>query len=852
MSRLLWLQNLRGLARHPWQLSVPVVGVALGVASFVALDLAKFSAAESFERSTRVLVGQSTHAIVGGTTGVADAVYRSLRTEAAIRPSAPVVEGSVVVGDQSLTLLGIDPLADREFRDFGSLELDAAGGGFGALLTRPGALIASSAALDRLGISVGSPLALKAGGKKRQAWIVGSFSPGDEYAQEASRDLLIADISSAQELLGTPGRLTRIDLIVDSEQRQESISAFLHGLSDADLELAPAGRRSQAVDQMTAAFRTNLTALSLLGLLVGMFLIHNALTFSVVRRRDIFGRLRSIGVTRREIIWLVLGEGAVIGAIGTGVGLFGGVLLANALLAPVTQTLNDLYVSVRTDAVQLSAQSLALGVVLGMGATLAAALLPALEAASASPIQVMRRSNLEGQVRERAPRAAALGAILLGVTLLMLALSGRSLIVGLAAIFVAVVGYALLVPALTLIAMRLVLPLLSKFGGTLGRMAARGVTASLSRTGVAVAALAVAVSVSIGVDTMVGSFRKSVDEWLHSTLDADFYVASPSRSRAAPEVALDPRIESALRDLPGITSVSSNRRVTIGSEFGSLRLSALGIAESRYQNMIFVAGDPAGSWGRFRDLDAVVVSEPLAYRHAIRLDDEVELVTSSGPVRFSVVGIVRDYASDQGVLFAHLNTYRRYWEDVAVTALAIDADPALDHEQLLVEMRASVSASTPAGEVMIRSNRGLRRASLEIFDRTFAVTGVLQLIALVVAFAGIVGAMLALAMDRTRETAILRASGMLQKQIRALVMLQTSLLGLLAGLFSIPLGIGVALALVKVINMRSFGWSLDFVVAPETLVRAIGLSVIAAFIGGVYPAIAMSKLHVPDVLRMES
>ena len=153
---------------------------------------------------------------------------------------------------------------------------------------------------------------------------------------------------------------------------------------------------------------------------------------------------------------------------------------------------------------------------------------------------------------------------------------------------------------------------------------------------------------------------------------------------------------------------------------------------------------------------------------------------------------------------------------------------------------------------MIRSNRGLRRASLEIFDRTFAVTGVLQVIAIVVAFAGIVGAMLALAMDRTRETAILRASGMLRAQVRALVMLQTSLLGLLAGLFSLPLGVGVALALVKVINMRSFGWSLDFAVSPDSLARALLLSIVAACLGGIYPAIAMSKLRVADELRMES
>lgn len=847
MSRLLWLQNLRGLWRRPGQLLVPVVGVGLGVASFVSLDLAKFSAAQSFERSTQVLVGRSTHSIVGSTGDVPDAVYVSVRRQFGLQASAPVVEGTVVASGRVFQLLGIDPLADREFRDFGTLALDAPGGGLEAFLTRPGALIASSGTLESLGVSVGDRFELEAAGRTQAASVIGRYQARDRYTREATRDLLIADVSTAQELLATTGQLSRIDLILDDASEIQQLKGFVQRFPE--LELSPSSRRSQAVDQMTAAFRTNLTALSLLGLLVGMFLIYNALTFSVVRRRHVFGRLRSIGVTRREIVWLVLGEGAVVGAIGTVLGLLGGVLLADTLLTPVTQTLNDLYVSVRNAGVELSLQSLGIGALLGMGATLAAASLPALEAAASAPIRVMQRSHLESAARARTPRSAVIGGVLLTLALLLLVLSGRNLIVGLVAIFVAVVGYALLVPALTLLAVVVLLPVFSRLGGTLGRMAARGVGASLSRTGVAIAALAVAVSVSIGVDIMVGSFRRSVDQWLEATLDADFYLASRGGSRSAPDSPLDPRIEPALKDLEGIKQVSQNRRVLVGSELGSLRLSALGIPESRYRNMIFVAGDPAGSWASFQSGSGVVASEPLAYRHSLSVGDVVELVTSAGPVGFPVVAIVRDYASDQGVLFAHLNLYRRHWGDTTVTALAVDARAGADHDALLAGLQARIPSRS---EVVIRSNRGLRRASLEIFDRTFAVTGVLQVIAIVVAFAGIVGAMLALAMDRTRETAILRASGMLRAQVRALVMLQTSLLGLLAGLFSLPLGVGVALALVKVINMRSFGWSLDFAVSPDSLARALLLSIVAACLGGIYPAIAMSKLRVADELRMES
>ncbi len=308
----------------------------------------------------------------------------------------------------------MDPFAEAPFRSYLAQPPEAADTPGAApldqllsFLTRPGALILSETLAEEHGLAMGDRLMVDAAGRRTEAWIAGLVRPADGLTQRALDGLILADIATAQEITGRVGRLDRIDLILRRGMRRKR--RVLARLLPAGAQIVPVAARAGVVAQMTAAFRTNLTALSLLALVVGMFLIYNSMTFSVVQRRPLFGTLRCLGVTRGEIGRLVLGEAALVGALGAGLGLALGVFLGQGAVRLVTQTINDLYFVVTVRGVSIPLASLAKGVLLGVGATVLAAALPAWEAASVPARLALSRSSLEDRAQRVIPVAAGAG-----------------------------------------------------------------------------------------------------------------------------------------------------------------------------------------------------------------------------------------------------------------------------------------------------------------------------------------------------------------------------------------------------------------------------------------------------------
>jgi putative ABC transport system permease protein len=588
--------------------------------------------------------------------------------------------------------------------------------------------------------------------------------------------------------------------------------------------------------------------LSLLVLVVGMFLIYNTRTFSVVQRRAHIGTLRALGVTRREVFTLVIAEALVIGVIGTALGTALGIVLADGLTALVTRTINDLYFVVAVRELTVAPASLAKGIALGLGATLGAALVPAWEATRAPASSVLRRSTLEAQHHRAAPRLAllGLGTWLLGA--LLLAWPTRSLPVSYAALFGVILGAALITPLATLALMRVLTPVMARAGGLLGRMATRNVTAMLSRTGVAVSALAVAVAATVGVATMITSFRDSFTQWLDHTFRADLYISAPAVNAGAGNLPLDATLVQRLVRTPGVAEVTTGRHFHLESAGGTTELFAVATTRERFRHFDFKAGAADAIWPMFERGEAVIVSEPYAYHHQLALGDAVRLRTGLGERAFTVAGIYADFGSDQGVVTMSRAAYERYWRDRTITSLAVYAQPEtpVDVLQRALEARAGAQQA-----LVIRSNRGLREASLEIFDRTFAITEVLRVLATLVAFVGILSALMALQLERARPLAVLRANGLTPAQLWGLVTAETGLMGLAAGLLAMPLGLLLATLLILVINRRSFGWSMAVTIDPAILVQGLLLAVVAALVAGLYPAYRMARTSPALALREE-
>ncbi len=896
LARLAWAS----VRRRPLQSLLLVLGVALGVAVFVAVELANQSALAAFQQSQEAVTGRATHAIVGDGRGLPEGVYLRLRQELGLHLAAPVVEGQARLaaqGGESLSLLGLDPFAEAPFRkllgDGGAAGIgsdsDADTGGGAAsdrdaaaqpLLARPDAVLLSQDLAARLGLAAGDALELDVEGRRRRLTVAGLLAPADALSRRALEGVLLLDIATAQAVLDRPGRLDRIDLILSPSQATDpALLRLIEALLPPGAVLEAAGGQAERMAAMTQAFRLNLRALSLLALLVAVFLIFNSLRFSVVQRRAALATLRALGLSRPELARLLVLEALLLGGVGTALGLLLGLAMGRGAVALVSEPLNDLYLAVTVRAVQVPPAVLLQAALAGMGAALAGALVPAWEGSRIPPVTALRRSEQEAASRSLLPRLLALGLVLALLGLGALALPGRSVALGFLAMACLLLAAAAWVPAgllaLSAAGERLAALLPDRrSGGSPGlllRLASRNLARSLSRTAVAVAALMVAVCVSIGVDLMVGSFRQTVVLWLGQTLQADLFIAPPGLTATRGGRSLPRPLAEALAAAPAVADWATARGVRLRSPalglVDAVALSRdLAGADRRYDQA--PPGGAAAAWQAAEE-GAVLVSEPFAYRHDLGLGDALTLDTDAGPRSFPIAGVFRDYGSEQGVIFLSDAVYRRHWQDPELGSLALLLQDGVDVEAYAATLRQALAASergeawrgeglslaaglVPEGlPVLVRSNRGLREEVLQVFDRAFAVTGALRLLALAVAFIGVLSALLALQLSRARELATLRAMGMGAGSLSGLMLLETSLLGLAAGLFSWPTGLMQALLLIHVVNRRSFGWTIEPSLSAEPFAAALALALLAAVLAALAATPGLRRLPIARMLREE-
>jgi putative ABC transport system permease protein len=825
------------------------MGVALGVAVVVSIDLAIQASKTAFRVSTETVSGRATHQVLAGPGGIPDSVFTAIRVDLGIRESAPVVEGFARADEfpgVSMRVLGVDPLSEGPFRSFSS---GGSGVDVSLALTQPGAVHLLEETARDAGLSTRDTIQARVSGTPVTFTVAGTIRAGDDAVRAGLRDVLVMDIAAAQVALDRVGVLDRIDLILPEGSVGNALVVQIRERIPRSATLELAGTRTAAMTGMLASFDLNLRALSLLAMVFGMFLIYNALNFSVIQRRELFGRMRTLGVERSQILSNVLREATGIAAVGTAIGLVMGLLLGRGLVRLVTRTINDLYFVVAVDGVAVEPWVLAKGAAIGLGATLLAAIPAARIASNAPPRLAQTRSVLEEGAKRFVPLAAWAGGGLLAIGGLVLLVSERSVLVSLGGLFLVMLGCALLTPAGMLIGLRIAFPVVKRLGGILGVLAIRSLRTSLSRTSPAVASLVVAVSVTVGLGIMIQSFRGTLVRWLDNTLQADVYVSLPSNVASRAAGTLSPDLIADFVAHPSVVGHSTYRGSTAAAPWGPLSLVALELDPRGERSFDFIQGQKAEAMAAFRAEGGVIVSEPLAFRYDLSVGSTVLLQTETGPRDFTVSGVFYDYGSDQGVLMMSRSTFDRYWTDSGVTSLGLFLADDTDVEVTTRELQARVQPEDLL--LSVRSNRALRQGSLEVFDRTFEVTTVLRLLAVLVAFIGVMGALMALQLERGRELAVLRANGLTPGQVWRLVTSQTGLLGLISGLLAVPMGLLLAVIMIYVVNRRSFGWTLQLEVGPEVVLQAIAIALSGALLAGLYPAWKMSRTPPALGLREE-
>lgn len=841
--RLFYFLNLHFMLRRRLQTALCLLGIALGVGVVVAIDVANASALHSFQDAVDVVAGKATQQIQSKTGGEVDEqIFPAVLALPGVIAAAPIIERPIAIqeaGGEALKVLGVDPFLDGPFRSTSSNQQSGASPLF---LTAPKRIVIPRTFADRHRLKTGGVIHAMIGTKNESLTIHGMFDTGEMKAGAAS--LAIMDIAGAQELFAMTGKLDRIDLILKPDAE-----AAVAQILPPDAEVVRPDNRTRRIEDMIASFRMNLMALSLLAVFVGTFLIFNTLTFSVIQRRRQIGIFRCIGMTRKQVAGLFLAEALVLGIIGSALGIGLGLGFATYTLKSVTRTISDLYTQVSADGATIHGLTILKAFCVGVCASLCAAILPAIEAANVPPTAAVSRPEMDIKVRRRAPMLALAGVGTLAGAFLLAVVPGRSVIPGFAGAFLIQLGFALVSPLIAMLFAGLAKPVARTVAGMPGLLGVRNITASLSRTGTAIAALMVSLSMLIGVTLMVRSFRQSLIDWIGQTIKADIYVIPMGRRQQKNEAFLPPDFLEKLRGDPDIVDLDKlrQRQITVKGQPANLNAVKFDLKapSAKYE---YVEGDADEATRELRSSDSVIISETLRLFTGIHKGDNLELPTPGGTRSFKVAGVYRDYSADGGQVLMHRDVYVRAWKDPQVNNAAIYLKPGINPEEKIVNLKKKYSHDYT---VMMRSNAGLRYEVLKIFDNTFAITYVMQALSMVVAVCGILSALLALILERTRELGTLRTLGMTFPQLSLMLYVESATIGFIASVVGCIAGIPLAMLLVYVINVRSFGWTIDFHLSADVFLTGILLSVASALLAAVYPNWRLKRLSLAAAMRVE-
>ena len=841
---------VRALTRDPARSLVTVAGLTLGVAVVVAIRLANTASVRGFETALDVVAGKTSLEIVGAGVGVPESQLAGMGWLRQYGRVSPVIDRTARMaapdGSQHrLRVLGVDVLRDRPFREYQLLRFSREGRDprpqeLLAVLLDPTSVVLTERFAGRHGIDVDTPVTLFVGDAGHEMAVRGLLLD-EGPARVVDGQLALLDIAAAQWLFDRLGWIDRVEIqLFDAA-----------GIDDAEREIAarlPAGlrvqrpaQRGRQVERMLAAFHFNLTALSYIALIVGLFLVYNTVAVSVISRRTEIGTLRALGATRRLVLGFFLGEAAMLAAVGAALGAPAGWLLARAAVGLTSSTVNTLYVTSQATVPALGVADVLIAGAVAIPLALIAAVIPAAESVRITPIDAVRDGARSDHHRPLPWRAALLAAALFAAAgwLATLDAIGGLPVFGLCAALAVLFGAAAMVPPLLDLLRRQGRPLLARWFGVEGLLAHANLSAAASRLAVSVAALVVSLAMLAAVAIMVGSFRDTVAYWVGQTLQADLFVATGDRGPvgAGTPSGISEAAERLLASHPAVVAVDGFRTVDLpyGPD-GDLILLGAGRFDVMTAHGGLLFKDPVDGRAALREAigaDAVIVSESFAIKHGAAVGDQIELDTPRGARPFHVRAVYYDYSSDRGLVVMDVATFARHYRAQRPSGLTLYLAPGSDPDTVREELLA---AAGPDHQLFIRTNAALRAEVLRIFDATFAITYALEAIAIVVAMMGVVATLLTLALERRRELAMLRLVGAGRRQIRRMVIIEAALIGLVSQGAGVAVGVALSLILIYVINVQSFGWTIQFHLPLGFLAQATLLIAVTTALAGLYPA----------------
>lgn len=806
LSRWLLLGEWRA---HPVRALVAILAIAIGVSLGFAIHLINAAAFNEFSTAVKSLSGQADVQVSGREALFDEGIYPWLAQRDGVAMASPVLDLQAAVAGG----------ADKDGGPLHILALDVFRAGFISpdLIGAPAegqpfdtladdALFLSPAALRWLNVAEGGQVALQSGTSTVSLRVAG-------YLQRAraGQRIAVMDIGAAQWRFNKLGKLSRIDLKlrqgINRDAFQAALSSALEAQYPGRYQVGQPNDENQNSrnNNLSRAYRVNLTVLALVALFTGAFLVFSTQALSVIRRRGQFALLRVLGMERGQLLRQVLLEGASLGIVGAALGIAGGYAMAAVALRFFGGDLGAGYFAGVQPQVQFTPVAAFVYFSLGLGVALLGCAAPALEAARAAPAIALKSGSEEVVTTRLAKTWPALACLLLAGALTLLPPVFELPLFGYLSIALLLIGAIALMPQLAAVVFRFLQRTWLRTGVsshapvrslTLARLA----NAS-GQAGIALGGVLSSFSLMVAMAIMVSSFRVSVDDWLLQILPADLYARTAASGGTA---GLNPREQAAITALPGLARVDFQRlrSLSLAPDRPNVVLLARPINLQDPGKSLVLVGDtlpvPDGA-------KAVWLSEAAADLYNVRPGQQLDLPLAGGLHQFFVAGIWRDYARSSGAIQMPLDDYRALTGDLDVSDAALWLDQDATGEQLQQRLKA-----LPFGASLEVSNpSAIRALSLQIFDRSFAVTYLLEAIAIVIGLFGVAATFSAQTLARAREFGMLRHVGVTRGQILAILALEGGALTALGIAIGFVLGLLISFVLVFIVNPQSFHWTMQ-------------------------------------------
>jgi putative ABC transport system permease protein len=838
-----------------------VAGICLGVASMVSIGVVNKSVIRSFEDSINRVTGRAALQVTAAASGFPEDLIERVQKVPGVEYAVPVIDTQGILAgakERSLMILGVDVLQDGNIRDYKLSDENADIPDPLLFLARPDSILLTRELADREGIKIDQKIRIQTVRGIRTFRVRGLLNP-EGPAKIASGSIAIMDYPAAQMAFGKEGRIDRIDVSLlrgeDLESVRDRITKALPGGYSV---VTPEGRTKQ-VELLISRFQKNINLIRFIAVFVGMYLIYNAVSISVVQRKKEIGILRALGTTRRQIIALFLTETAVMAIVGSGLGLGVGLLFAKAAVGAVGRTVSELYLRTSITELAVSWPNLALGFISGIAASLAAALFPALASTRITPVSAIRSApySEEGFLTGRRLTVAALLFVLLAAALLALfkTLEQSPVFHSTTAMFAATIslllGISLAMPAALQGFLSLFRGALSPRVGAAGRLAGLNLQKNIARNAVAAAAIFYGIAVFVSSAGIIYSTKQSVLDWIDSYVRGDIIVTSghPIATTGSQNIPMPSDLWKDIETVPGVLSADPFRKIYIDYQGRRVLLLVLDIERRiRYSPFKVAEGKREDMARLMPRQNTIAVNEAVASRERVKPGDTMVLPTPEGPVPFTVAVINVDYSSDSGSILMDLHTYQRYWKEQLADSFSVRVKSKEQVEAVRDELARRFGNDR---ELFVLPAREFKDEIRKVIDQGFAVNHAINVITMLIACLGIIVTLLASVLERTREIGILRSIGMLRSQVSRVVVIESMLLGVIGGALGAGTGIIIGWMSLEGFLKGDYGASMQYHINYASIVWALLISTLLAALAGLYPARRAAKTNIVEALSYE-